>query len=375
MMTEFSILGVHCLECAEDLENKLNAVQNENSIEVDYKNQKLILKNDTIDYSKVLKILEFEKVSIKEMDYDDITEHNHASHGHDHHGLDKLVQQDTTTKIAIVFFLNLFFSVIEFVFGLLFNSMAILTDAVHDLGDAISIGFAWVFEKISTKEANDQYSFGHQRFSLLGALFTAIVLLVGSAIVLYHSVPRVFNAESVNYQGMFWLAIFAILANGFSAWLLSKGATHNESVLNLHMLEDLLGWVGVLLVSIILRFTDWYFLDPLLSIVIAIFIMYKTWPVFKETVEIFLEATPKEVPRVDIKNQIRSIKGVTNLSHLHIWSIDGREHALTVTISTDTDDARLHTQMKEDIRKVILPYGITHSTIEFVYDPGHLLSS
>src|SRR5690554_3176677 len=135
MMIEFSILGVHCLECAEDLENKLNAVQNENSIEVDYKNQKLILKNDTIDYSKVLKILEFEKVSIKEMDHDDSTEHNHASHGHDHHGLDQLVQQDTTTKIAIVFFLNLFFSVIEFVFGLLFNSMAILTDAVHDLGD------------------------------------------------------------------------------------------------------------------------------------------------------------------------------------------------------------------------------------------------
>ena len=110
-------------------------------------------------------------------------------------------------------------------------------------------------------------------------------------------------------------------------------------------------------------------------IVIAIFIIYKTWPVFKETIEIFLEATPKEVPREDIQNQIRSIKGVTNLSHLHIWSIDGREHALTVTISTDTDDARLYSQMKEDIRKVILPYGITHSTIEFVYDPGHLLSS
>lgn len=373
-MIEFTMHGVHCLECAEELENKLNTAQEEQSIIVDYKNQKLILKNETIDYTKLNKILEFEKVSIQETECKTEHNHNHKSHNHDHHGLDHLVQQDAITKIAIVFFLNLFFSIIEFVFGILFNSMAILTDAVHDLGDAISIGFAWFFEKVSTKEANDKYSFGHQRFSLLGALFTAVVLLVGSSIVLYHSIPRLFNAEPVNYQGMFWLAIFAIIANGFSAWLLSKGSTKNESVLNLHMLEDLLGWVGVLLVSIVLRFTDWYFLDPLLSISIALFIIYKTWPVFKETVEVFLEATPKEVPRKEIQDKILSIKGVTNLSHLHIWSIDGQEHALTVTISTNTEDTHLYSQIKEEIRRYILPYGITHSTIEFVFDPGDLLS-
>lgn len=371
-MTEYTMHGVHCLRCADELETKLNNVQREPSVKIDYKNKKLILFNDSVDYRKLNKILEFEKVSIQEARNE--KSHTHKNHGHDHHGLENIIQQDSTTKIAIVFFLNLVFSVIEFVFGILFNSMAILTDAVHDLGDAISIGFAWVFEKISTKEANDRYSFGHQRFSLLGALFTAIVLIVGSTIVLYHSIPRIFNAEPVNYQGMFWLAIFAIIANGFSAWLLSKGSSHNESVLNLHMLEDLLGWVGVLLVSILLRFTDWYFLDPLLSIAIALFILYKTWPVFKETVEIFLEATPKEVPRSEIKNKILSINGVTNLSHLHIWSIDGREHALTVTISLDSDDTHLYNQVKEDIRDYILPYGITHSTIECVYDPSHLLS-
>lgn len=372
-MEQYNIQGIHCQDCANELEDKLNQSQARPVISIDYPNKKMIFLTSEVNRHSIDKILEFEKVTIRSTEVENET-HSEHHHGHHHHGVSHHGQNNATRNILIVFVLNLVFSLLEFVFGFLFNSMAILTDAVHDLGDAISIGMAGYFQKLSTKEANDRYSFGHQRFSLLGAVFTAIVLLVGSVLVLYHSIPRLFNAEVVNYQGMFWLSIVAILANGYSAWLLSKGASHNESVLNLHMMEDLLGWIGVLIVSIILHFTDWYFLDPLLSIGIALFILYKTWPIFKETIEIFLEATPKQLSKNDIEQSILELEGVSNISHLHIWSIDGVEHAMTVTISTNESTIETHNHIKERIHERVSKENITHKTIEIVYDPDDILA-
>ncbi|WP_246119133.1 cation diffusion facilitator family transporter [Alkalibacterium putridalgicola] len=226
---------------------------------------------------------------------------------------------------------------------------------------------------MSTKETNDQYSFGHQRFSLLGALVTAVTLLGGSAVILVTAVPRLLDPVEVNHEGMFWLSLFAIAANGFSAWLMSRGDSHNESLLNLHMMEDVLGWIGVLAVSIVLYYTDWYILDPILSIAIASFIIYKTWPLFRETIEIFLEATPKELSREKIEEAILSIKGVTNVSHLHVWSIDGKEHAMTVTVSTSLEGMEDIETIKDKIRDNLSDYAVHHSTIEVVYDPGKTL--
>lgn len=270
--------------------------------------------------------------------------------------------------------MNAIFAIIEFIFGGLFNSTAILTDAVHDTGDALSVGLAWFFQKISTKEANEKYTFGHQRFSLLGALITSVVLLGGSIVLLFHVLPELFNPEPVHYRGMFWLAIFAICSKLFCMWLMSRGTSKNESLLNLHMLEDLLGWCGVLLVSILVRYTSWYILDPLLSVAIASFIIYKTWPLFVETVEIFLNATPKEVNHEEIEEKIRNISGVQALSHLHVWSIDGEENALTVTVSLNSEYAQQQEEIKRAIRKVVEPYQMTHTTIEIVVDKENILS-
>lgn len=373
-MTEYKLNGLHCSNCSDDLENKLNQFTRHSRVTIDYDTSIMTLDETDADIKQIKKVLEFEKITLTDLEYhkeEAETGHSHH-HGH-HHGMESIMNQETSKKMLIVFSVNIFFSVIEFIFGFLFNSIAILTDAVHDLGDALSIGLATYFERQSTKEANDQYSFGHQRFSLLGALVTAIILLGGSSIILITAVPRLIEPEIVNHQGMFWLSLFAIAANGFSAWLMSRGESHNESLLNLHMLEDVLGWVGVLIVSILLNYTDWYFLDPLLSIGIASFIIYKTWPLFKETIEIFLEATPKGLSREKIEQSILTIEGVTNVSHLHVWSIDGKEHAMTVTISTTINRMENTEAIKDKVRENLSDYAIHHSTIEVVYDPDNTL--
>lgn len=375
-MSDYLIKGIHCFDCADSLEKKLQSSYPDGKVTIDYKQRKLYIDESLSNLPKLKKMLEFEKLVVVEEEADWQKADGEPREHHHHHGLSQsLLEGDTTRKIALVFYLNLFFALIEFIFGFLFNSMAIVSDAVHDLGDAFSVGAAGYFHKLSTKEANDQYSFGHQRFSLLGALLTSGVLFGGAGLVIFHSFFRVLNPEPVNYQGMFWLSLAAIAANGFSAWLMSKGKSKTENLLNLHMLEDLLGWIGVLIVSGILHFTDWYVLDPLLSIAVAIFILVRTWPLFKETVEIFLEATPHSLSRQAIEDEICSLSAISKLSHLHIWSIDGNEHALTVTVSTDRSDVLEQEMLKEAIRRKLIDYSITHSTIEIVYDPEHFLEN
>lgn len=369
-MSEYKLNGLHCSDCSDDLEKKLNQFTTRSEVTIDYDTSRLSIDEADADIAQIKKVLEFEKITLTDLKNE--KEDSDTAHAH-HHGVSSMMDQESSKKMLIVFSVNLIFSAIEFFFGFLFNSIAIMTDAVHDLGDALSIGLATYFERLSTKEANEQYSFGHQRFSLLGALVTAVILLGGSSVILVTAVPRLLDPVPVNHEGMFWLSIFAIAANGFSAWLMSRGDSHNESLLNLHMLEDVLGWVGVLVVSILLNYTDWYFLDPLLSIGIASFIIYKTWPMFKETIEIFLEATPKDLSRKRIEESILSIEGVTNVSHLHVWSIDGSEHALTVTISTSIEGMEQIETIKDKIRESLTDYAVHHSTIEVVYDPDNTL--
>lgn len=377
-MIKYKMMGLHCDDCSTDLEEKLSRFTTHSKVTVDYKHNTLTLDEDDADLNQIKKVLEFEKITITDIasgdHQDESTDGAHTHDHHHHHGIESIMNQETSKKMMFVFGLNLVFSAIEFIFGFLFNSIAIMTDAVHDLGDALSIGLASYFEKVSNKEANDRYSFGHQRFSLLGAMVTSVVLLAGSTIVLFNAVPRLLNPEPVNHEGMFWLSIAAIAANGFSAWLMSRGESNNESLINLHMLEDVLGWVGVLAVSIILNMTDWYFLDPLLSIAIAAFILYKTWPLFKDTIEIFLEATPKHLSPKKIEEIILAIEGVTNVSHLHVWSIDGTEHAMTMTISTTVSDVDQLESIKESIRNDLSTFSINHTTIEIVYDPDNTLN-
>lgn len=366
-MKEYHLQGVHCANCAKRLEAQLQKLPHGDKSRLNFSTATLHLPEE-VDIRAAKKILNADKVMMNAKPKT-VHEPQH-SHGHHHHVTDS---EKASGKMKIVFLLNLVFAAGEIVFGILFNSAAILSDAVHDFGDAMSIGLAWAFQKISTKEANEKYSFGHRRFSLLGALSTSIVLIVGSTLMIFRSVPLLFNPEPVHSQGMLWVAIAAIAINGFATWLLSSGASANEKVLTLHLLEDVLGWVGVLIVSIILRFQDWYFLDPLLSIVIAGFILSQAIPSFFKIANIFLESVPEEVDIKQIEQAIYDIKDVHGVSHLHIWSIDGQENAFAVTVYVSTEDVKQFEDIRESIRMLLKENNVTHSTIEIVSDLERLI--
>ncbi|NLC42232.1 MAG: cation transporter [Erysipelothrix sp.] len=359
-MTHYRLSTIHCANCAKTMEAQLQAL--DDKIRLNYEHDTLVVP-ENVPLSDVKKILAIEKIVILEDDF----ETHDTDHAHHHH-------HDTSSKnMAVVFFMNVIFSVSEFIFGFLFNSSAILTDAVHDFGDALSIGLAWFFEKISSREPSRKYSFGHRRFSLLGALITSTILIVGSILALLSSLPRLFNPQPVNYEGMFLLAIAAIGMNLFGTWLLSKGSSKNEKVLSRHLLEDMLGGIAILVMSFVLRFQPWYFLDPLLSIGLAIFILTHAVPPFVESISIFLEAVPEHVDLQSVESDIRQIKGIHALSHFHFWSIDGSENAAAITVYTDSPDVAFHESLREEIRVLLAKQHVTHSTIEVVYDPALLV--
>lgn len=347
-------------------------------VEIDLKKEHIRLP-ESINQKTISLISSFEQISIISLEsardlHQHAHEHSHDhGHSHDHtHGIGK--GGSAERNILIVFFLNLFFSIAEFFFGTIFNSQAILSDAVHDLGDAVSIGLAYIFEKISNRGASSEYSYGYRRFSLLGAFVTSVLLIIGAILVILHTIPELLNPQPVNQQGVFWVALAAIAINGFSVWLMSQGESANEKLLNIHLFEDLFGWIAVLLMSILLNFTDWYILDPLLSVGIASWILYMTLPEFFRISKIFLQAVPDNIDVNTLRKEINKIDHIQAISHFHIWSTDGKQHMMTVTVTTDSDSDNIHEQMKQNIRKVMLNYDISHITIEILYDPNQLIS-
>ena len=378
-MRIYKLQSLHCRDCGVRLEQKLRNLPHGEEVKVDYEKKEITVPDDMKD-DDVRLILAQEKVIAYPKDKDNQEtpeEHDHRKgHGHDHshsHDVDFNNPDKSVKNIKIVFFLNLFFSIIEVVFGLLFNSMAILSDAIHDFGDSISVGLSWLFQRYSRKEPSNRFSFGHQRFSLMGALITSVVLLVGSVFLFARSIPRLLSPEEVNAEGMLLISVLAIAMNGYAAWLLSRGTSQNEKVLNVHMLEDVLGWAGVLVVSIVVRYTQWYILDPILSLLIAAFIFVKTLPLFISTMHIFLEGVPSHVDLDRLEEDILKIHDVHAVTHLHIWSIDGEENALNATLFVTTDNQRKIEDIKEKVRFLTTELRVSHSTIEIISDPEKIV--
>ena len=227
--------------------------------------------------------------------------------------------------VWIAFFLNLSYAIVEFIAGGVFGSSAVLADSVHDLGDAIAIGVSAVLETISNREEDSRYTLGYKRFSLLGALITAVILMTGSVFVILENLTKLFHPQPVNDEGILWLGIIAVTINVLASLVVRKGKTKNESILSLHFLEDTLGWVAVILMAIVLRFTDWYILDPLLSLVISFFILSKAIPRFWSTLKIFLDAVPEGVDIEQVKSDLEQLEHVSSVNQLNLWTMDGLE--------------------------------------------------
>lgn len=263
-------------------------------------------------------------------------------------------------NILIAFLLNLFFAVFEFVGGIFTGSVAILSDALHDIGDALSIGLAFIFEKKSKRHPDEVYTYGYGRYSVLGGLITTIVLIVGSVLVITQAVGRLINPVEINYNGMIIFALMGVSVNFAAAYITRHGDSVNQKAVNLHMLEDVLGWITVLVGAIVMRFTDLYIIDPLMSVAVAVFILINAMKNIKAVVEIFLEKTPDNISIEEIKNHLLAIEGVADVHHIHIRSFDGHNHYATMHIVTYQDP---HT-IKDAVRNELKDHGIVHATIE-----------
>ena len=264
--------------------------------------------------------------------------------------------------VWIAFFLNLSYAIVEFIAGGIFGSSAVLADSVHDLGDAIAIGISALLETISNREEDRHYTLGYKRFSLLGALVTAVILITGSILVILENTTKLFNPQPVNDEGILWLGMIAVTINVLASLVVRKGQTKNESILSLHFLEDTLGWLDVILMAIVLRFTDWYILDPLLSLVISIFILIKAIPRFWSTLKIFLDAVPEGVDIKQVMSDLEGLDNVASLNQLNLWTMDGLEKNAIVHVCLEEIE---HIEYcKESIRNLLKDYDFQNVTIE-----------
>lgn len=267
----------------------------------------------------------------------------------------------TEKNILTAFILNLSFSIFELIGGIFTNSISIISDAVHDFGDALSIGISLVLEKISKKKPNETYTYGYVRYSVLGALITTIVLTLGSIFVIIGGINRILNPETINYDGMIIFAIFGVIINFLAAYFTREGDSLNQKAVNLHMLEDVLGWVVVLIGSVLMKFTDISLIDSIMSIGIALFILINAFKNMKSILDLFLEKTPKNISVEEIKKHLLEIKGILDVHHVHIWSIDGYNNYSTMHVVTDEKNIK---ELKNKIRKEMNEHGICHTTIE-----------
>lgn len=273
----------------------------------------------------------------------------------------------TTRNILIAFVLNLGFSIFEFLGGLYTGSIAIISDAVHDIGDAASIGISYFLEKKSKKQPDETHSYGYGRYSVIGSVITTLILLFGSVMVVYNAIGRIVSPTEINYSGMILFAIVGVCVNLAAAFITRDGDSLNQKAVNLHMLEDVLGWIVVLIGAIVMQFTDIKWIDPIMSIGVAMYIFWNAFLNLKEVLDLFLEKTPHGISVNEIKEHLMHIDGVVDVHHIHIWSIDGRNNCATMHVVTSAD----HETIKKAVREELLEHGIGHITLELESENEH----
>ena len=266
----------------------------------------------------------------------------------------------TEKNILVAFILNLAFSIFELVGGALTGSVAIISDSIHDIGDATSIGISYFLEKKSKKQPDESHTYGYMRYSVLGGVITTLILLFGSCAVIYNAILRIISPTSINYDGMIIFAVFGVIVNLLAALMTREGGSFNQRAVNLHMLEDVFGWVVVLVGAIVMRFTDFYLLDPIMSIGVAVFILINAVKNLGEVINLFLAKTPEGVDTHELEEHILGIEGVVGVHHVHVWSMDGSANYATMHVVTDADAA----EIKRLVREELAEHGISHVTLE-----------
>ncbi len=282
--------------------------------------------------------------------------HNHT-HAHNH---------NSQKNIGVAFFLNIGFSILEIVGAIFTNSAAIFSDAIHDLGDSISLGLAWFLEIVAKKKPNKKYTYGFKRITLIGGILNLVVLLVGSAFILKTATERLFNPVEVSSSGMIWLAIIGVLVNGVAVLKLKGGKKFSEKVVTLHLLEDMLGWIIVLIGAIILYFTNWYIIDPILAIIITLFILRNVFKGFKSAIRIIMQGTPEGLDLHELSKEIENkYDEVLEMHHTRLWTIDGENHVMSthLVVKNNMEIVEL-VKLKHLIKDYLADKGIVEVTID-----------
>lgn len=284
-----------------------------------------------------------------------------ACRSHDH---GKPSHGSTDRSFAIAFFANIIFAIVELVGGVLTQSLAITADAVHDFGDSLAIGFAWALERYSKKTSNERFNFGHRRFSLLAALFSGLVIAGGAIAIAVTGITRFWEPREPVSLGMAGLAIFGILVNGIGASALGAGKhahhNHNQEMMKWHLLEDLFGWIVVLVGAIVIHFTKWTWIDPLLAVGLSAFILWNVSKNLKETLYLLMQGRPKTFDETHFAREILSIDGIREIAAIQIWSLDGSNHVMSLKLrlspsasgETVTPNPSLIETIKTSVRKI-----------------------
>lgn len=273
----------------------------------------------------------------------------------------------TEKNILTAFILNISFSIFEFIGGIFTSSVAIISDSIHDLGDALSIGISYILERKSRKQPDNLYTYGYLRYSVIGSVVTTVILLIGSAAVIYNAFLRILNPTEINYNGMIIFAIFGFIINSLAAYFTHDGNSLNQKAVNLHMLEDVLGWAVVLIGAVIMKFTDISIIDPLMSIGVALFILVNSVKNLKEVINIFLEKIPANIDINEIKKHLMKIEGVCDIHHIHIRTIDGENNYATMHIVANGDSHSIKNAVREELQE----HGICHATLELETENEH----
>ena len=266
-------------------------------------------------------------------------------------------------NLAFVFFMNLAFNIIVIVGGLATNSMAILADCIHDMSDTISIALAWALEKVAQKDSTDKYSYGYQRFSILGAVIISVFVIIMAFVILQEAIPRLFAPEGVDAEGMLLVAVVGIVFKSISVYRLHEGETFNEKAILFHQLGDVFEWVAILVLSLVLMIWDGApYLDPFVSIGIALWLIFNLGRNLYKSVEVLLQKTPDNFDVDEFKTQILSIEGVKNIDDFHIWSLDGIDSVMTLKVNVDFE--KNVEEIKHEIYSISNEYHVVDITIE-----------